>query len=78
MAYKNTTVFASLMERELSRKEKNLEKTVLTENGAVGYSSSGEALLDLNFKLSSYRHKSEEEIWEDFKKAFTEEPELTL
>ena len=37
------------------------EKT-LTENLAVAYETSGDALLDFNFKLTSLRSSSEEEI----------------
>lgn len=50
----------------------------LTENGAVGHSTSGSALLDMNFKLSSYRHESEEKIERDFIKAFNENPIYAL
>ena len=34
---------------------KNEASKVLTENGAVGYSTTGKALVDFNFKLPSYR-----------------------
>lgn len=47
--------------------------TSTTENGAVGYRTTGTALLDFNFKVSSYRNKSEFEIKEDFMKAFYED-----
>lgn len=45
----------------------------VTENGAVGYKTTGTALLDFNFKVSSYRNKSEEEIIKDFMKVFYED-----
>ena len=41
-----------------------------TENGALGYCQSGKALLDMNFRVSSYRNKAEEDISNDFVKAF--------
>lgn len=41
-----------------------------TENGAVGYRTTGKALLDFNFKVASYRNKSEDEIINDFNKVF--------
>ena len=45
------------------------EKT-LTENLAVAYETSGDALLDFNFKLTSLRSSSEEEIIKSFKKIY--------
>ena len=47
----------------------NDERTV-TENGAVGYKTTGKKLLDLNFKVSSLRNKSDNEIIDLFTKAF--------
>lgn len=43
-----------------------------TENGAIGYKTSGSALLDLNYQVSSLRHASENEIALLFDKAFSE------
>lgn len=43
----------------------------LTENGAVGYRTTGKELLDLNFMTSSLRNKSEDEIFDSFLRAFT-------
>ena len=40
----------------------NEYNTSVTENGAVGYRTSGKALLDLNFAVSSFRNASPEEI----------------
>ena len=57
-----------LIEKQL-KKEENM---TVTENGAVGYKSTGSALVDLNFKVSSFRNSSEEEIIESFDKAFHE------
>lgn len=50
----------------------------VTENGAVGYATTGKNLLDMNFKISSYRNKSDKEIIVDFKKAWFENKELAL
>lgn len=52
--------------------------TSITENGAVGYATTGKALLDFNFKVSSYRSKSEKDIVIDFKKVWYENNELAL
>jgi len=43
-----------------------------TENGAVGYRTTGKALLDLNFKVASLRTASDSEIIDLFMKAFYE------
>lgn len=50
----------------------------ITENGAVGYATTGKALLDMNFKVSSYRSRSESEILGDYLKALAEDPVLAL
>lgn len=50
----------------------------ITENGAVGYQTTGKALLDMNFKVSSYRSRSESEILGDYIKALAEDPVLAL
>ena len=34
----------------------------MTENGALGYCTTGKSLLDLNFSVSSLRSASEQEI----------------
>lgn len=41
----------------------------VTENGAVGYKTTGKELLDLNFAVSSLRNASDEEISLRFAKA---------
>lgn len=51
-------------------------KTGLTENGAVGYKTSGKELLDLNFAVSSLRSKGEEYIAKAFARAFYEDEML--
>lgn len=59
------------------KKTLNNEKT-LTENGAVGYRTTGKELLDLNFAVASLRSASDVEIVEKFTKAFFEDKELAL
>lgn len=50
----------------------------VTENGAVGFKSSGHALLDLNFAVSSLRNASEAEIVKLFEAAYREDPLLAV
>ena len=50
----------------------------VTENGALGYKTTGKDLLDFNFKVASYRTKSDGDIIVDFKKAWYENKELAL
>ncbi len=45
----------------------------ITENGAVGYRTTGKKLLDLNFAVASLRSTSEAEIANRFSKAFFED-----
>lgn len=59
------------------KKTLNDEKT-LTENGAVGYRTTGKELLDLNFAVASLRSASEAEIMNKFTKAFFEDKELAV
>lgn len=55
----------------------NDEKSI-TENGAVGYKTTGKKLLDLNFKVSSLRNRSDNEIIDLFTKAFYEDKLLAV
>ena len=59
---------------------KEMASSVLkqTENDAYGHCSTGKALLDMNFKVSSYRNLGEDEIYMDFLKAFNENPIMTM
>lgn len=63
---------------------KNLENqlktgaTQFTENGALGHTSTGHALLDMNFRVTSYRNLSDEKIFSDFMDAFNEDSMLAL
>lgn len=52
--------------------------TSVTENGAIGYATTGHKLLDLNFATSSLRYCYDEEIQKKFIEALKEDPELTL
>ena len=54
------------------RNEMNNEKQ-LTENGAVGFRSTGKELLDLNFAVASLRKASDDEIVKRFTKAYFED-----
>ena len=60
------------LKRELNSKKQ------LTENGAVGYTTTGKYLLDLNFKTSSLRNMDEEEIVNMFLKAYFEDKLLAI
>lgn len=62
-----------------------LEKQILddhnisiTENGAVGYRTTGKALLDMNFKVTSMRNMKDRQIIDLFNNAWAENKELAL
>lgn len=50
----------------------------VTENGAVGYRTTGKSLLDINFAVASLRSASEDEIVTSFKRAFLEDKILAM
>lgn len=50
--------------------------TSVTENGAVGYRTTGKELLDINFSVTSMRNWIEEKIIDKFVKAYYENPKL--
>ena len=55
----------------------NLEKNKsCTENGMVGCKTTYNPLVDLNYKVASYRNKPENELLADFKKVLEAEPEV--
>jgi len=63
----------------------NLKRTLgedfnvsVTENGAVGYRTSGKELLDLNFAVSSLRSETSKHIKQRFAKAFFEDKLLAI
>lgn len=49
-----------------------------TENGALGYTTSGKALLDMNFKTSSMRNMTNSDILALFHEAMAEDPKMTI
>lgn len=49
-----------------------------TENGAIGYRTTGKELLDLNFAVASLRRMSDAEVANRFKKAFAENKVLAM
>ena len=59
------------------RNELNNE-TKLTENGAVGYRTTGKKLLDLNFSVASLRGASEQTIINKFMDAYWEDPVMAI
>ena len=50
----------------------------ITENGAVGYRTTGKELLDLNFAVASMRRMNEDQIIDKFVKAFYEDKLLAV
>ena len=50
----------------------------ITENGAVGYATTGKKLLDINFAVASLRKASEQEIVNKFMDAYYENPMLAV
>ena len=53
-------------------------ETKLTENGAVGYRTTGKKLLDLNFAVASLRGASEQTIINKFMDAYWEDPVVAI
>lgn len=67
------------MKFEHLEKELNKQNTLQrTENGALGYSTSGSALLDINYQVSSMRNYTDVEIIELFDKALFANPILAV
>lgn len=67
--------FMDLLKETTDRVQNNIS---VTENGAIGYKTTGKALLDLNFKLSSMRNWDEDKIWTEFLVAYNENPALAV
>lgn len=61
---------------KLSQELEKVYNFKVTENGALGYATTGKKLLDVSFKLSSYRNASEKQIIKDFFQAMSEDPLL--
>lgn len=68
----NDMTFMNDLEKQLNNEKQ------LTENGAVGYRTSGKELLDLNFAVPSMRKWNEIEIRKAFTKAYYENPLLAV
>lgn len=64
--------FMSAMKNEMDN------RTSITENGAVGWATTGKNLLDLNFAVASLRKASEQEIISKFIDAYYENPRLAI
>lgn len=54
------------------------ENVSITENGAIGYKTTGRSLLDLNFSVPQMRSMSEMEIQKKWEQAYAETPELAM
>ena len=67
----NYNLFVDKLENEIGN-------VSVTENGATGYATSGKAILDMNFKITSYRNRTATEIINDFKLALNDTPRVTL
>jgi len=50
----------------------------VTENGAIGYRTTGKELLDLNFAVSSFRNETAKVIEDSFVKAYYKDPILAV
>lgn len=65
-------MFMSAMKNELNNEKQT------TENGAIGFRSTGKKLLDLNFSVASLRGASEQTIINKFMDAYWEEPVMAI
>lgn len=63
--------FISALNDALTNSKGNIS---ITENGAIGYSTTGKKILDLNFQIPSLRNLSEKQIVDKFVEAYLEEP----
>ena len=50
----------------------------ITENGAVGYRTTGKKLLDFNFQISSFRNKNASEVVNKLDRVMNNDKLLTL
>ena len=55
-----------------------MDREKVTENGAIGYETTGKALVDLNFAVASLRNEKEEKIIKRFIPAFYEDRVLAM
>ena len=72
---KTMTDFVSALKRTAEKLQPNVS---VTENGAIGYKTTGTKLLDLNFMLSGMRNMNENMIWNMFLPAYNDNPTLAL
>ena len=54
------------------------DKESITENGAVGFATSGSALVDINFAAGSFRDMPTGQMTDMFVKAYAENPRLAV
>ena len=54
------------------------QETQFTENGGIGYATSGEKFVDFNFKITSYRDMSDVDIIADFIELYNADPVLSF
>lgn len=59
-------------------KTQDINTRVYTENGALGYKTTGKYLLDLNFSVASLRSMGANQVFDKFEKAFEEDPRLAM
>lgn len=67
--------FLGQLEETLVNSDANIS---VTENGAVGYKTTGRKLLDLNFAVSSLRNRSESEIQTMFESALAQDVDTAI
>ena len=63
---------------ETALKNELNDEISITENGAVGFKTSGKKLVDLNFSTSSLRKATDDEITKKFSDAFYENKLLAV
>lgn len=63
--------FISALNDALTNSKGNIS---ITENGAIGYSTTGKKILDLNFQIPSLRTLSDNEVADKFVEAYLEQP----
>ena len=69
------SIFVDALKKEADQALPNVS---VTENGAIGKATTGKALLDINFALSSMRNMSDNEIWNKFLLAYNEDPFIAI
>lgn len=67
--------FMSLVQKTM---DNSLPNVSVTENGAIGYATSGSKLVDLNFALSSMRNMTSDAIVAMYRDAYNENPIMAM